>query len=115
MPLSEHEQRILDEIEKHLHEEDPGFARPARRVAPRRFGPRNLRIGALAFLCGIGLLLGFFVSRSLIVGVLAFGAMVGGIVLMAGSFRGPDTIRSERAAEVVRRWESRIRNRYRRD
>lgn len=81
MPLSEREQKILDEMEKGLANEDPRFADKPRSVTKPHAG--RVRLGALIFLLGLGLLIFFFVSRVLFAGLLAFGAMVTGIVLLA--------------------------------
>ena len=56
MPLSEHEQRMLEEIENALYAEDPKFAST---VTRRRLGrsPGRRRIqGAIAFIVGLVLL-----------------------------------------------------------
>ena len=82
MPLSEREQQILAEIEKNLSSEDP---RRARQAARRDLG---LRAGVLLFLAGFALLIGFFVSRSVLIGVAAFTVMVSGIVLLIGALGG---------------------------
>jgi hypothetical protein len=79
VPLSDREQQILAEIEKNLSSDDPRLARQAAR---RDFG---LKAGALLFLAGFALLIGFFVSRSVLIGVGAFAAMVSGIVLLIGA------------------------------
>jgi Flp pilus assembly protein TadB len=60
MPLSEHEERILAEIERQLEHEDPRFVSRARRT--RRTGSHNrLRLAVagfvLGFLCLLGLVL----------------------------------------------------------
>ncbi|WP_182346962.1 DUF3040 domain-containing protein [Tomitella gaofuii] len=74
MPLSEHEQRMLDEIENALYEEDPKFAS---QVRGRRFGTPNAkrRIQAL-FIASVGLAL-------LIVGVATSALHIGGFPVLA--------------------------------
>ena len=121
MPLSEREKRILEEIEKTLYQEDPKFARGVRREAPRMADRRRVQAGALLFIIGFATLIAFFVTGSVVVGVLAFGAMVGGIVVIAGSIKGSVAPRrppgpgiGERVSSNVRAWEERLRQRYRR-
>jgi hypothetical protein len=121
VPLSEREQKILEEIEKNLYEEDPRFAHGVRRRTPKMDEVRRVKLGAVLFLCGFAMLIGFFLSGSLLVGVGAFGAMVGGIVMVAGAMReftGARRIGSgeqrERISGVFRQWEERLRNRYKR-
>jgi len=115
VPLSEREQKILEEIERDLYHEDPTFARGARRTRPRLAGATRARVGAIAFLAGLGALFAFFANQWLVLGVVAFGAMVTGVVLMAGSLPSPSSKRQEpkeRFAQSLRRWEERLRERY---
>ena len=121
MPLSEREQKILEEIERNLYEEDPKFARDVRRRAPHMDEVRRIKLGAVLFASGLAVLVGFFVSQSLLVGVVAFGAMVAGIVLVAGSIRGVGPTRDgsargrrDRLARRFEEWEARMRQRYKR-
>jgi hypothetical protein len=122
VPLSDSEQRILEEIEKNLYADDPAFARGVKRKAPRFAEFRRLRLGILTLVAGVGLLLWFLLSPNLIiVGVLAFGAMVAGIVFamrslwglaITGRRRRPGP--RERVNSAVRQWEEKFRNRYKR-
>lgn len=119
MPLSEREQRILEEIEKNLHQEDPSLGRATRR-GPHLDRVKRIKLGGLLVVAGFALLFAFFVSGSVTLGVLAFVAMVGGIVLVAGSIREPaadrSTIRIDRRDRLIgalRAWEERVRKRRR--
>lgn len=121
VPLSEREKRILEEIEKSLYQEDPKFARDVKRESPRMADRRRVQAGALLFLVGFATLIAFFVTGSIVVGVLAFGAMVGGIVVIAGSIMGSVAPRrpagqgfGDRITQNMRAWEERFRQRYRR-
>jgi hypothetical protein len=117
MPLSEREQRILEEIERNLYDEDPGFARGVRQRAPHLTRSGRLRLGALLFVAGFAILIGFFIFAKPLVGVVAFVAMVSGIVLVTGSLGGTGLGRAERRRRVGRYlegWEERIRRRYKR-
>lgn len=111
MPLSEREQKILDEIESHLHQEDPRLARGGgRRALPTK-------LGGVLFLAGFAALVAFFVVQNVLLGVLAFAAMVAGIVLIASSvneslFVGESP--AERVSRAFGRWEERLRQRNRR-
>lgn len=112
MPLSEQEQKILDEIESHLHQEDPRLARGGR----HRTG-LPAKLGGAVFLAGFAALIGFFVVQNVLLGVLAFAAMVAGIVLIAGSMRESFFVGespAERVSRVFGRWEERLRQRNRR-
>jgi hypothetical protein len=62
MPLSEHEQRILEEIEKRLSEEDPRLAESVAKASVSSHAWRRIRWGMVAFAGGFILLL-FFVAN----------------------------------------------------
>lgn len=52
MPLSEHEQRILQEIEARLYESDPALAREVGSTTLYSHAFRNIKWAALGFLLG---------------------------------------------------------------
>lgn len=118
MPLSEREERILEEIEKNLHDEDPTFARTVRQQAPQMDELRRIKLGAGLFVIGFIALISFFFSGAIGVGVVAFGLMVAGIVLIAGALRVIATERKpgrdgrDRLARRIGGWEERLRQRY---
>jgi Protein of unknown function (DUF3040) len=119
VPLSEREQRILEEIERNLHQEDPALGRAGRR-GPHLDRVRRIKLGGVMLAAGFLLLFAFFVSGSVTFGVLAFVAMVGGIVLVAGSMRETPTDRAsihldrrDRLIGALRAWEERVRKRRR--
>ena len=84
MPLSEHEQRMLDEIERALYQDDPKFATS---VNVSRIRRRRPILAAIAFLVGLVLLVvGVIATQSVltlgvIVSVLGFLVMVGSVGL----------------------------------
>ena len=88
MPLSEREQRILDEIEKSLYQEDPAFARERAQKPGAGKAIGTVRRGAAMFVAGLLVLFAFFMTKQVWVGALAFGSMVWGIVVVAGALRG---------------------------
>jgi hypothetical protein len=120
MPLSEREQRILDEMEKSLYQEDPVFARHEGR--PRRGGAaQTARRGILMFVAGLLVLFAFFMTKQVWIGALAFGSMVWGIVVVAGSVRNaaPSPRRTvtdfgERIGRYASDLEQRLKQRYKR-
>lgn len=68
MPLSEHEQRMLEQIENALYAEDPKFASNVRR---RRFGGSGARRrlqAAVIFVIGLALLIGGVVANVTVAG-----------------------------------------------
>lgn len=62
MPLSEHEQRILEEIERRLSEEDPRFVKTVGQTSLHVHAARRMRLGVLLFIVGFVMLLLFPVS-----------------------------------------------------
>ncbi|WP_199438992.1 DUF3040 domain-containing protein [Umezawaea beigongshangensis] len=56
MPLSEHEQRLLDQIERALYAEDPKFASTVRGAKLRRPSRRRRIQGIALFVLGVALL-----------------------------------------------------------
>ncbi len=121
MPLSERERRILEEIERNLYDEDPAFARGVKREAPKMAERRKVKGGAATFGLGFALLIGFFLSGNVLVGVAAFVVMVGGIFLIAGSLPGSLSPRrpkgpgpKDRVSGFIATWEQKVRDRYKR-
>jgi hypothetical protein len=74
MPLSEHEQRILEEIEKKLAEEDPRLVQSVTKASVSSHAWRRIRWGMVTFFAGFVLLL-FFVAN-LWFAVVGFGIML---------------------------------------
>lgn len=93
MPLSEHEQRMLAEMEKQLHE-DPQFADSLREVdAAGRFSTRNIALGLLTAVVGLVLVLvGISLSPSpvlgITVGIVGFVLMCLGVYLALNKSKG---------------------------
>ncbi len=119
MPLSEHEQRMLDEIERALYHDDPKFATS---VDVSRIRRRRPILAAAAFIAGLVLLVvGVIATQSVltlgvIVSVVGFLVMVGSVGLFvfgqpgagaagkpAASAPGASTSLSERMEERFRR------------
>jgi hypothetical protein len=86
MPLSEHEQRLLDQIERALYAEDPKFASTVRGGRLRRPSRRRRIQGVVLFVLGVvalvlGLVFQWFVAGFPIVSVVGFLLMFAGAVL----------------------------------
>ena len=90
MPLSEDEQRRLDEIERAFHRDDPRFAAGQ---SFERFRRRLVIAGGAAVLIGMVLLVvGLVLTQAtlvvgLIVSVAGFLSMVGGVALIIRRLR----------------------------
>ena len=81
MPLSEHEQRLLEQIERALVDDDPKFASSVRTGDRRLKARRKLQLGALLVVVGLAVLVGGAVTPSVPLGVLGFLVMFGGAAL----------------------------------
>ena len=76
MPLSEHEQRQLEQIEQALYTDYPKLAQAVRAKDPRIHYKRRVVQAAIGFLLGVGLLLAGVVSKYIFVGVGGFVVML---------------------------------------
>jgi hypothetical protein len=74
MPLSEHEQRILAELEESLSKQDPRFAKNVRETNVYAHAGRRVRWGIVGFVVGL-LVLIFFFSQSILLGLVGVALM----------------------------------------
>jgi len=90
MPLSEQEQRLLDEMERHLMRNDADVVSAPR--DGRSLSYRNIVYGTVLVLLGLGgLIVGVATELevvSIIVGVIGFLVMLGGVILAVTPTRG---------------------------
>lgn len=86
MPLSEHEQRILAEMEESLVREDPRFAERVRSSTVYRHAGRQCKWAALGFVAGLAVLVAFY-SHSVPVGLLGVAIMFGSAVVFERNLR----------------------------
>lgn len=84
MPLSEHEQRMLEQIESALYAEDPKFASSVRGGNLRAPSARRRLQGVLLFLVGLGLLVAGVAIKATWVGIFPALSVVGFIVMFGG-------------------------------
>jgi DUF3040 family protein len=87
VPLSEHEERMLDQIERALEADDPKFAHTVRTSDPRVHYKRRAVKAALGFLLGVALLLAGVVSKIIEVGVAGFLVMLASSMWALTSWR----------------------------
>ncbi|MDP5184265.1 DUF3040 domain-containing protein [Blastococcus sp. BMG 814] len=88
MPLSEHEQRLLEQIERALVDDDPKFASSVRTGDRRQKARRKLQLGGLLVLVGLAVLVAGAVAESVPLGVLGFLVAFGGAALGVLHYRG---------------------------
>lgn len=104
MPLSEQEQRLLDEMERHLMSNDADVV-----TAPgRALSYRNIVYGSILVLAGLGALIagvsiGFNTGiLGIAIGVVGFLLMVGGVVFAVTPTRSSSRLPSARPASSPR-------------
>jgi hypothetical protein len=76
VPLSEHEQRQLEQIEQALYTDYPRFANAVRASDPRVHYKRRVVEAALGFLLGVGMLVAGVVTKYIWIGVAGFVVML---------------------------------------
>jgi hypothetical protein len=123
VPLSDHEQRLLDEIEQALYAEDPKFAASVRAARTRS------RTRSSALLCGLGIAAGLalvlvgLVTNVIVLSVIGFVLVVAAcgyaVQVLRGRGRLGGTASSSAATRAARpsgslksRMEERLRRRF---
>ncbi|MEJ5944474.1 DUF3040 domain-containing protein [Pseudokineococcus basanitobsidens] len=89
MPLSEHEQRLLSQMEQQLLNDDPKFASAMKGSARRGGSAGRLLLGGAGILVGLLLLVVGVATQLTVVGVLAFVLMLGGAAWAISTPRRP--------------------------
>ncbi|MYT27828.1 DUF3040 domain-containing protein [Streptomyces sp. MspMP-M5] len=88
MPLSEHEQRMLEQMERALYAEDPKFATALEGSGLRTYTRRRVYQAVAGFLVGIGLLMAGMVAQQIWwVSIVGFLVMLGCAVLAVTGWR----------------------------
>ena len=87
MPLSEHEQRLLEQMERALYAEDPKFASSLRGKDPRSMFRRSVLISSVGFIAGVVLLMTGLVQQTPLVSVIGFVVMLGSAFYALTSYR----------------------------
>ena len=84
MPLSDHEQRMLDQIESALYAEDPKFASSVRGAGLRAPSARRRIQGAGLFVLGLALLIAGVAFKATMVGGFPVLSVLGFVMMFAG-------------------------------
>ena len=84
MPLSDHEQRMLDQIESALYAEDPKFASSVRGGGFRAPTARRRLQGAALFVIGLAMLVSGVAFKATMVGSFPVLSVIGFIVMFGG-------------------------------
>ncbi|MEO7262149.1 MAG: DUF3040 domain-containing protein [Jatrophihabitantaceae bacterium] len=124
MPLSEHEQRLLDEIEQALYAEDPKFASSVRSARPRNRARTMLALSVVGVLLGLSVVVVGLTANLIVLGVVGFVLIVGSCVAAASALRGPrrngtaslaaqaGQVRNAKSSTLRTKMEDRMRKRF---
>jgi len=101
MPLSEQEQRLLEEMERSLYHNDAEFVAS---VGGTRLRPnyRSIVLGVLAGVVGIATLVAGVAVQQLWLGVIGFIIMFGGVLLAITPGRGARAAKSSSSTQARR-------------
>ncbi|WP_049574512.1 DUF3040 domain-containing protein [Streptomyces sp. SBT349] len=89
MPLSDHEQRMLEQMERALYAEDPKFATTLEGNELAKYTRKRVYQASAGFLAGIGLLMGGMVAQFIALSVVGFLVMLGCAVVAVTGWRRP--------------------------
>jgi len=84
MPLSDHEQRMLDEIESALYAEDPKFASSVRGGTLRAPTTRRRIQGAALFVIGLAMLVSGVAFKATMIGTFPILSVIGFLLMFGG-------------------------------
>ena len=101
VPLSEHEQQLLEQMEQALYAEDPKFASQMQGAGARAAARRRKVIGVVGVLLGLGLVL-VGVNTTMWVGVAGFAVMVASVAFALTPPRGRAKLGTVQADGSVR-------------
>ncbi|WP_418956577.1 DUF3040 domain-containing protein [Streptomyces tritici] len=87
MPLSEHEQRMLEQMERALYAEDPKFATALEGSGLRTYTRRRVYQAVAGFLVGIALLMAGMIAPWIWLSVVGFLVMLACAVLAVTGWR----------------------------
>ncbi|MDP9431194.1 MAG: DUF3040 domain-containing protein [Actinomycetota bacterium] len=97
MPLSEHEQRLLDQIERSLYADDPKFATSVSGADLGTHHRRRVFRSAAIFVLGLILLFAGVITKQTALGVIGFVVMLGSLLLVLSSWQRMSGQRESRA------------------
>lgn len=123
MALSEHEQRLLDEMERGFYQSEADVVEA--RAVRRRMNYRSMVLGILVVVVGLAVLVGGVAAQQLWLGLIGFAVMIGGVLLMmsrseavsaestgnapgVGSAPGERASRESLSERMERRWDDRM-------
>jgi len=102
MPLSEQEQRLLDEMERNLYHSDADYVAT---VGARRARPSAgaIALGVIVGLVGVAVLIAGVATRLPVIGIIGFVVMFAGVVLAVAPPRRRHGLRAAPQGGAARR------------
>jgi hypothetical protein len=94
MALSDHEQSLLEQMERALASEDPKFASALRGSMASRTAPKSIGIAVLGVVIGIGILIAAVTLSIPALGVLGFLAVVAGFYFAQLGTNSPTAVKN---------------------
>jgi uncharacterized membrane protein len=94
MALSDHEQSLLEQMERALASEDPKFASALRGSMASRTAPKSIGIAVLGVVIGIGILIAAVTLSIPALGVLGFLAVVAGFYFAQLGTNAPTAVKN---------------------
>ena len=91
MALSEHEQQVLEQMERALSSEDPKFVSNLTGASRKLNAPANLGTSIIAIIAGIAMLLGGVIVNQPALGVLGFFLTIGAIAVITHSIQNRES------------------------
>lgn len=122
MPLSEHEQKVLQELEQALYRQDPAFAARVKSENVYRYAGRYLKLSLVGFVIGLAVMVALF-TRSVVFGFVGVLIMFVSLVMFWTNLRrmgkaGWDdlsrSLRAEGIGHAISDTGSKLRDRFRR-
>jgi hypothetical protein len=89
VPLSEHEQHQLEQMEQALYAEDPKFASQMQGSAVRALLRRRFLIAGVGVIAGLGLVVLGVAQAAVLWGAIGFALMVGGVAYAITPAKAP--------------------------
>jgi hypothetical protein len=84
MPLSEHEQKILIDLEESLRRHDPHFAKSVGNLSLHARQRRRKVLSVIGFIVGLTILVAFF-TQSIVLGLIGLAMMLASSLVFASN------------------------------
>jgi hypothetical protein len=100
VPLSEHEQRLLEQIEQALAAEDPKFVSTVQSTDLRSVARRRMRLAAVLFVIGLVVFVTGAVYHRMVFGILPIMSLIGFCAMLGSAVYGWSQYKRSTGAEL---------------